>query len=78
MNARFLTRRRALRAGLAAGLGLLGLPRARGKEATEPPPVRLITRVDILERGRELRIDITGNAFLPHQVRITAGALVRV
>src|SRR5262249_50953858 len=44
MNPRFPTRRRALRAGLAAGLGLLGLPRARGKEEAQSPPVRLITR----------------------------------
>ena len=44
MSPRFPTRRRALRAGLAAGLGLLGHPRAGGKEEAEPPPVRRITR----------------------------------
>lgn len=40
--------------------------------------VREILAVEIREAGGMVRIEVTGNAFLPHQVRRMAGALVDV
>lgn len=47
-------------------------------EGEEPSTIRRIDRVEITRCGEEAVFDIEGSAFLPHQVRITAGALVRV
>ena len=38
--------------------------------------VRDLLRFDVSRRGREVRLDVAGNAFLPHQVRRMTGALV--
>ncbi len=46
-------------------------------EGEEPNTVRRIDRVEVTVDGGEVQLDIEGSAFLPHQVRIIAGALVR-
>ena len=40
--------------------------------------IRRIDRVELMSDGSLLKIDVEGNAFLPHQVRRMAGALVDV
>ena len=40
--------------------------------------VRTITKLDILEQGEEIVVQITGNGFLYNMVRIIVGTLVRV
>ena len=40
--------------------------------------VREITSLDITENGNEIIIDVTGNGFLYHMVRIIAGTLIEI
>jgi tRNA pseudouridine38-40 synthase len=40
--------------------------------------VRTLRAVEVRECGDFVHVEMVGDAFLPHQVRITAGALVRV
>jgi tRNA pseudouridine38-40 synthase len=40
--------------------------------------VRRIDRAEVRRHGEQVVITMVGNAFLPHQVRNTAGALIRV
>ena len=47
-------------------------------ERPDASTVREIHAIDIAEDGETVRIEVTGNAFLPHQVRRMAGALVDV
>ena len=47
-------------------------------ERPDASTVREILSIDIREDGETVRIEVTGNAFLPHQVRRMAGALVDV
>ncbi len=47
-------------------------------ETPNASTVRRVDRVSIDESGRFIRIEVEGNAFLPHQVRRMAGALVDV
>ena len=44
----------------------------------EASTVREIFRIDIREDDETVQIEVTGNAFLPHQVRRMAGALVDI
>ena len=45
-------------------------------DRTDASTVREILNIDIREGRETVRIEVTGNAFLPHQVRRMAGALV--
>ena len=47
-------------------------------ERPDASTVREILAIDIREEGETVRIEVTGNAFLPHQVRRMDGALVDV
>ena len=47
-------------------------------ERPEASTVREIFSIDIREIEETVRIEVTGNAFLPHQVRRMAGALVDI
>ncbi len=47
-------------------------------ENPDASTIRRVDRIDIKSDGRLLKIDVEGNAFLPHQVRRMAGALVDV
>ena len=47
-------------------------------ERPEAGTVRRVDRVDLETRGCFIRIEVEGSAFLPHQVRRMAGALVDV
>ena len=47
-------------------------------ERPDASTVREILAIDIREDGETVRIKVIGNAFLPHQVRRMAGALVDV
>ena len=47
-------------------------------ERPDASTVREIFAIDITEDDETIRIEVTGNAFLPHQVRRMAGALVDV
>lgn len=47
-------------------------------EDSSASTVRDLQRFDVTRRGREIVLDVVGNAFLPHQVRRMAGALVEV
>jgi tRNA pseudouridine38-40 synthase len=47
-------------------------------ERPDASAVREIFAIDVREDHESVRIEVTGNAFLPHQVRRMAGALVDV
>lgn len=47
-------------------------------ERPDASSVREILAIDISQDAETVRIEVTGNAFLPHQVRRMAGALVDV
>ena len=47
-------------------------------ENPDASTIRRVDRIDIESDGSLLKIDVEGNAFLPHQVRRMAGALVDV
>lgn len=47
-------------------------------ERPDASTIREIFSIDIHEVGETVRIEVTGNAFLPHQVRRMAGALVDI
>ncbi len=47
-------------------------------EQPEASTIREIFSIDIREIEETVRIEVTGNAFLPHQVRRIAGALVDI
>ncbi len=49
-------------------------PSVAGRQGT----CRRMTRAEIARRGRRILLDVEANAFLPHQVRRTVGALVEV
>ena len=40
--------------------------------------VRRIDRIEVLQKGREIQITVTGNGFLQNMVRILVGTLVEV
>ena len=47
-------------------------------ERPDASTIREILAIEIREDGQTVQIEVTGNAFLPHQVRRMAGALVDV
>lgn len=51
---------------------------ARSPEITGASTVRRVTEVSLYREGKLLILEMEGNAFLTHQVRRTAGALVEV
>jgi len=64
-----------------AGLSLLGKHDFRAFRAagcSSPDPVKELRSVQVVRRGDELHIDVVGDGFLRHQVRIIVGTLVEV
>lgn len=51
---------------------------ARAPEIVEASTVRHITETSVYKEGRLVILEMEGNAFLTHQVRRTAGALVEI
>jgi tRNA pseudouridine38-40 synthase len=45
-----------------------------GKES-DPNPVKTVQRIQLVERGKHLRLDVEGSGFLYRMVRTFAGAL---
>lgn len=66
----------------AAAAGIIGTHDfaafASKLEDASASTVRNIERFDATRRGARIVLDVAGNAFLPHQVRRMAGALVEV
>ena len=66
----------------AAAQTIVGTHDFRAFASKLPDPsastVRELQRFDVHRRGNEIALDVVGNAFLPHQVRRMAGALVEV
>jgi tRNA pseudouridine38-40 synthase len=50
----------------------------QGRDSDAEDTVRTITRVDVRDTGRELVIDVEGDGFLRHMVRIIVGTLADV
>lgn len=62
----------------AALLGTHDFSAFRAAECQARSPVRTVQQLDVIRRGRLLRVRIVANAFLHHMVRNIVGALVDI
>ncbi len=67
-----------MRAGAAHLMGEHDFTSFRAAECQAKSPVRTITGLDIIRRGRLIGIRISANAFLQHMVRNIVGTLIYV
>lgn len=68
----------AMRAAAAALVGHHDFSAFRATGCTAPDAHKTVTHLDLTERGDELHVDVFGDGFLRHQVRIMVGSLVEV
>lgn len=68
----------AMRAGAAHLLGRHDFSSFRAAECQAKSPVKDLQRLDIVEQGGVLRLDLMADAFLHHMVRNIVGTLVYV
>ncbi len=68
----------AMRQGAACLLGEHDFSAFRSSECDSPSPWRLVTGLPVWRDGREIRIVVSGNAFLRNMVRIIVGCLAEV
>jgi tRNA pseudouridine38-40 synthase len=68
----------AMRRGARLLLGEHDFTTFRSAECQAKSPVRVLERLEIVERGPYLMFDFTANAFLHHMVRNIVGCLVYV
>lgn len=68
----------AMRDGAALLLGEHDFSAFRSSECDSPSARRLITGIPVWRDGREVRIVVSGNAFLRNMVRIIVGSLAEV
>lgn len=68
----------AMRAAAAALVGAHDFSAFRAAGCSAPSPVKTVSALSLTERGDELHVDVFGDGFLRHQVRIFVGSLVEV
>lgn len=68
----------AMREGAALLLGEHDFSAFRSAECDAPSARRLVTGIPVWREGREVRIVVSGNAFLRNMVRIIVGCLAEV
>ena len=68
----------AMRLAAAGFVGHHDFSAFRAAGCSSPDPHKTITSVSVTERGDELHVDVVGDGFLRHQVRVMVGTLVEV
>ncbi len=68
----------AMQAGANCLLGRHDFSSFRAVHCQAKSPIRTLDRLDVVQRGEEIHLEVEARSFLHNQVRITAGTLARV